>query len=102
MKFPPLLFAIVVFGSMAIQLLAVVIYRWRFLWGYQKRVVATVKQVQVWLDGCYVTAVWTDVLTGRSYIFRSPRIEFGLKQRVGDSVIVEIDPNHPERYCMKL
>ncbi len=97
-----LLFALVVTGSLAIQLLAVAIYYWRNSWRYGRQVVATVKQIQVWLDGWYVTAVWTDMLTGQNYTFQSPRIEFSLKQRVGDNVIVDIDPNHPERYWMRL
>ncbi len=97
-----LLFAIVVTGSLAIQLLAVAIYYWRNSWRYGRRVVATVKQIQVWLDGWYVTAVWTDMLTGQDYTFQSPRIESSLKQQVGDNVIVDIDPNNPERYWMRL
>ncbi len=102
MKAPLLLFAMVVTGTLAIQLLAVAIYYWRNSWRYGRRVVATVKQIQVWLDGWYVTAVWTDMLTGQHYTFQSPRIEFSLKQRVGDNVIVDIDPNDPERYWMRL
>jgi len=97
-----LLFALVVTGSLAIQPLAVAIYYWRNSWRYGRQVVATVKQIQVWLDGWYVTAVWTDMLTGQNYTFQSPRIEFSLKQRVGDDVIVDIDRNHPERYWMRL
>jgi hypothetical protein len=102
MKASLLLLAVVVTGTLAIQLLAVAIYYWRNSWRYGRRVVATVKLIQVWLDGWYVTAVWTDILTGQHYTFQSPRIEDSLKQRVGDNVIVDIDPNDPERYWMRL
>ena len=46
-----ILFTIVVGGSVLIQVLAVVLYRWRNSWRYRKRVVATIQQIQVWLDG---------------------------------------------------
>lgn len=102
MKAPLLLFSVVFIGSLAIQRLAIAIYTWHKTWRYGQQVVATVKQIQVWLDGWYVTAVWTDILTGQSYTFRSRRIDCGLKQRVGDRVIVNVDPNDPDRYWMKL
>jgi hypothetical protein len=95
-------FCIIVIGSLAIQFLFIALYQWRKTRQYRKQVVATVKQIQVWLDGWYVTAVWTDILTDRSYTFQSQRIDFDLKQRVGDSVIVNIDPKNPERYMMKV
>jgi hypothetical protein len=95
-------FCIIVIGSLIIQYLFIVVYQWRKTRQYRKQVVATVKQIQVWLDGWYVTAVWTDILTDRSYTFQSQRIDIDLKQRVGDSVIVNIDPKNPARYMMKL
>jgi len=102
MQTPLLIFAIVVTGTLAIQILAMAIYNWRNSWRYGRRVEATIKQIQVWLDGWYVTAEWTDMLTGRNYTFHSPRIEFSLRHRVGDTVIVDIDPNNLERYWMRL
>ncbi len=93
---------IVIVGSMLIQLLAVIFYRWRNTWRYRKRVVATIKQIQVWLDGWYVTAVWTDALTGQSHIFHSRCIEYGLEQRVGDSIHVDVDPHNLDHYRMLL
>jgi hypothetical protein len=94
-------FSIVFFGSLLIQILAVVIYKWRNTRPYRKQVVATVKQIQVWVDGWYVTAVWTDIVTQRSYTFESKCVAYDLKQHVGDSVIVQVDPKNPERYSMK-
>ena len=93
--------SIVFFGSLLIQLLAVVIYKRRNTRRYGKQVVATVKQIQVWLDGWYVTAVWTDMVTQRSYTFESMCSAYELKQHVGDSVIVHVDPKNPECYSMK-
>ena len=81
-------------------LLSVIIYKWRKARRYSLQVVATIKNIQVWLDGWYVTAVWTDVATNRIYTFHSQCIEFDLKQRVGDSLVVRVDPNNPERYAM--
>jgi hypothetical protein len=93
-------FGIVVFGSLLL-FLSVASYHWRYTWRYRKQVVATIKQIQVWLDGWYVTAVWTDVVQNRSYTFHSQRIKFDFKQRVGDKVIVNVDPKNTERYAMK-
>jgi hypothetical protein len=92
----------IIIGSLIIQFLFIAIYKRQKTRRYRKQVVATVKQIQVWLDGWYVTAVWTDILTDRSYTFQSQRIAIDLKQRVGDSVIVNIDPKNPEHYMMKL
>ena len=97
-----MLFGIVTGGSILIQLVAVVLYRWRNSWRYRKRVVATIKQVQIWLDGWYVAAVWTDVLTGQSHTFHSHRIESGFEQHVGERIIVDVDPNNFEHYRMML
>jgi hypothetical protein len=94
-------FSIVFIGSLLIQLLAVVIYKRRNTRRYGKQVVATVKQIQVWLDGWYVTAVWTDMVTQRIYTFEGMCIAYELKQHVGDSVIVHVDPRNPERYSMQ-
>ena len=93
---------IIVIGSLIMRFLPLTIYKWQKNRQYQKQVVATVEQIQVWLDGWYVTAVWTDIITNHSYTFQSQRIDFNLKQRIGDSVIVNLDPQNPERYKMKL
>ena len=94
-------FCIIFIGSLLMPFLSVTIYKWRKTRRYSKQVVATVKQIQAWLDGWYVTAVWTDMVTNQSYTFRSQCIEIGLKQRVGDCVLVHVDPNNPERYAMQ-
>jgi hypothetical protein len=100
MNTPLLPFSAVFVGSIIAPLLAVIIYKWRKARRYRMQVVATIKHIQVWLDGWYVTAVWTDVATNRIYTFHSQCIEFDLKQRVGDSLLVQVDPNNPERYDM--
>lgn len=97
-----LLFAIVVGGSVLIQALFFVIYRLRNAWRYQKQVVATIQQIQIWLDGWYVSATWTDALTGQCHTFYSKRIEFDLKERVGDSIIIDVDPDNYRRYRILL
>lgn len=97
-----ILFGIVTGGSLLIQVVAFVLYRWRNSWRYRKRVVASIKQVQIWLDGWYVAAVWTDALTGQCHTFHSHRIESGFKQRVGENIIVDVDPNNFEHYRMLL
>jgi hypothetical protein len=94
-------FDIVFIGSLLVPFLSVIIYKWRKTRRYGMQVVATIKHIQVWLDGWYVTAVWTDMVTNRSYTFRSQRIEIGLKQRVGEGVLVHVDPHNPERYAMQ-
>ncbi len=95
-----MVFAIVSGGSILIQLLAVVVYRWRNTSRYRRRVVATIKLIQIWLDGWYVTAVWIDAITGQNHAFLSHRIESGFAQRVGDTIIVDVDSNNFERYRM--
>jgi hypothetical protein len=96
------LFTIVVSGSVLIQLVFLVIYQWRNTWRYRKQVIATIKQIQIWLDGCYVAATWTDAITGQCHTFYSKRIEFSLEQRVGDNIIIDVDPDNFERYHMML
>lgn len=100
MNLPLLPFGAVFVGSILVPFLSVIIYKWRKTRQYSMQVVATIKHIQVWLDGWYVTAVWTDVVTNRSYMFHSQCIEFGLKHRVGDSLLVQFDPQNPDRYAM--
>jgi hypothetical protein len=42
------------------------------------------------------------LLFASTYTLQSQRIDFDLKQRVGDSVIVNVDPKNLEHYRMKL
>lgn len=97
-----LLFFIVVGGSVLIQLAFVVVYKRRKSWRYGKQVVATIHQIQIWLDGWYIAASWTDAFTGQKHTFYSKRIDVSLEQKVGDSVIVDVDPENFERYHMLL
>jgi hypothetical protein len=100
MNSPLLLIGAVSIGSLFMPLLAVIIYKWQKNRRYSMQVFATIKHIEIWLDGWYVTAVWTDAATNRSYMFHSPCIAFGLKQRVGDNMLVQFDPKHPDRYAM--
>ncbi len=59
--------------------------------GDRKQIVAIIEQVQIWVDGWYVTSVWTDALTGRSYRFHSHLIDCGLEPVVGECVIVNVE-----------
>ncbi len=97
-----MLFIIVAGGSILIQLMFFLLYRLHNTWRYSKQVIATIHQIQIWLDGWYIAATWTDVLTGQQYIFYSKRIDTYLEQKVGDSVIVDVDPENFERYHMQL
>jgi hypothetical protein len=96
---PPLLLAgIVSIGTMLIQLAAVALHYWNTRGRYREHLVAMIEQVQIWVDGWYVTAVWTDALTGRSYTFHSHLIDCGLEPVVGERVIVHVDPANYRRY----
>lgn len=100
---PPLLLAgIVSIGTMLIQLTAVALHYWNTRGRYRKQLVAMIEQVQIWIDGWYVTAVWTDALTGRSYTFHSHLIDCGLEPVVGEPVIVHVDPVSYQRYRVML
>jgi hypothetical protein len=96
---PPLLLAgIVSIGTMLIQLAAVTLHYWNTRWRFRIQLVAMIGQVQIWVDGWYVTSVWTDALTGRSYTFHSHLIDCGLEPVVGEGVIVHVDPANYRRY----
>ena len=100
---PPLLLAGIVFiGTSLIQLAAVALHYWNTRGRYSKRIVAMIEQVQIWFDGWYVTAVWTDALTGRSYRFRSHLIDCGLEPVVGERVIVQVNPANYQCYRVML
>ena len=100
---PPLLLAgIVSIGTMLIQLAAVALHYWNTRRRYREHLVAMIEQVQIWIDGWYITAVWTDVLTGRSYTFHSHLIDCGLEPVVGERVLVQVDPANYRRYRVML
>jgi hypothetical protein len=100
---PPLLLAgIVSIGTMLIQLAAVALHYWNTRGRYSKHLVAMIEQVQIWVDGWYVTAVWTDALTGRSYTFHSRLIDCGLEPVVGERVLVHVDPANYRCYRVML
>src|SRR5947199_9006981 len=91
MNLPLLPFGAVFGGSIIVPFLSVIIYKWRKTRGYSMQVVATIKHIEVWLAGWYVTAAWMDATTKRSYTSRRTCIEFGRKQRVGDTLRVDVD-----------
>ena len=62
---PLLLVGIVSLGTMLIQLAAFALHYWHTRGRYRKQIVAMIEQVQIWVDGWYVTSVWTDALTGQ-------------------------------------
>ena len=95
---PWLLVGIVSIGTMLIQLAAVALHYWTTRGRLSKQLVAMIEQVQIWVDGWYVTAVWTDVLTGRSYTFHSHLIDCGPEPVVGERVLVQVDPANYRRY----
>jgi hypothetical protein len=102
MPSPLLLVGIVSIGTMLIQLAAVALHYWVTRGRYGKQIVAKIEQVQIWVDGWYVTSVWTDALTGRSYAFYSRLIDCGLEPVVGESVIVNVDPANYQHYRVML
>jgi hypothetical protein len=97
-----LLFSIVSAGTILIQSVTVALHFWHKRGRYEKQVIATIKQVQIWIDGWYVTAVWTDVLTGKSYTFHSGCVDSGLEPLLGERVIVHVDPKNFKQYQMML
>ncbi len=99
---PLLLVGIVAIGTMLIQLAAFAFHYWNTRGRYRKQIVAMIEQVQIWVDGWYVTSVWTDALTGRSYTFHSHLIDCGLEPVVGERVIVHVDPTNYRRYRVML
>ena len=98
---PLLLVGIVSIGTMLIQLAAFALHYWNTRGKYRKHIVAKIEQVQIRVDGWYVTSVWTDALTGRSYTFHR-LIDCGLEPVVGKRVIVHVDPTNYQRYRMLL
>jgi hypothetical protein len=99
---PLLLLGIVCIGTTLIPLAAFALHYWNTRGRNRKQIVAIIEQVQIWVDGWYVTSVWTDALTGRSYTFHSRLIDCGLEPVVGESVIVHVDPTNYQRYRMVL
>jgi len=71
----------------------------------ERPILATVTEIQLeattWGNNWYVSAVWRDNTTGQTHIFRS-RNKYRPKQRVGDTVTVFCDPDHPKRFRMEL
>jgi len=47
MRVPLLVLGLIVVGSSVIQLVSVALYSWRTTWKHRRRIVATVKQIQV-------------------------------------------------------
>jgi len=74
--------------------------------GLSRQVVATVTQVQVEAGGLsnwwVVTAQWLDAQTGQTIIFRSHHLKFPPKKRIGEQVLVDIDPRNLKRYHMDI
>ena len=99
---PLLLVGIVSVGTMLIQLAAFALHYLNTRGRYRKQIVAMIEQVQIWVDGWYVTSVWTDALTGKSYTFHSRLIDCGLEPVVGERVIVNVDPANYRRYRVML
>ena len=99
---PLLLVGIVSIGTMLIQLAAFALHYWHTRGRYRKQIVAMIEQVQIWVDGWYVTSVWTDALTGKSYTFHSHLIDCGLEPVVGERVLVNVDPANYRRYRVML
>jgi hypothetical protein len=73
---------------------------------FSSSVVATVTKIEVEAtsvsSGWVVTAQWSDQLTGRTFMFRSHRLQFPPRLPIGGSVTVDIDPRNPTRYHMEL
>ena len=67
---------------------------------------ATVTKVEVEAtslsSGWVVTAQWSDLQRGQTYLFRSHRLQFPPHLSIGGSVKVDIDPSNPAHYHMDL
>jgi hypothetical protein len=73
---------------------------------FSSSVVATVTKIEVEAtsvsSGWVVTAQWSDQLTGRTFMFRSHRLQFSPRLPIGGPVTVDIDPRNPTHYHMEL
>jgi hypothetical protein len=71
-----------------------------------RRVVATITKIEVEAtslsSGWIVTAQWSDMHVGRTITFRSHRLQFPPKQRIGGPVMIDVDPRNPTHYRMEL
>ncbi len=94
------------FGGVTAQVLLIIDSNRRKRRWNERHVLAKVTDVQVEANNLssywYVIAIWSDVQTGQTYTFRSRSLAVRPQQRVGDTVIVRIDPNDPHRSSMQL
>ncbi len=71
-----------------------------------RRIVATITQIEVEAtslsSGWVVTAQSSDVLPGQTITFRSHRLQFPPKHKIGGPVMVDVDPRNPAHYRMEL
>ncbi len=74
--------------------------------GLSRHIVATITQIQVEAGGLsnwwVVTAQWLDAQTGQTITFRSHHLKFPPKKRIGEEVLVDIDPHNLKRYRMDI
>ncbi len=71
-----------------------------------RRIVATITRIEVEAttlsSGWVVTAQSSDVQPGQTITFRSHRLQFPPKHRIGGPVTVYVDPRNPAHYRMEL
>ena len=69
-------------------------------------VVATIMKIEVEAtslsSGWVVTAQWLDKQTGKTFTFRSHRLQFPPRLPIGGPVSVDVDPRNPTHYHMEL
>lgn len=95
-------------------LIAVLSYMgWEFnrIRHHGRRIVATITDISYGIgnstsqfshDHPYVTAMWTDPVTGRSYTFWQLAAENKPFYKIGSLVPILIDPRHPKFYEMQI
>jgi uncharacterized protein DUF3592 len=71
-----------------------------------RRVVATITKIEVEAtslsSGWVITAQWSDIQTRQTITFRSHRLQFPPKHRIGGTVTVDVDPSNATHYRMEL
>ena len=86
---------------------------WKFnhLHCYGRRIIATITDIRYGIgnsdfqfshDHPYVTAKWTDPMTGHSYTFWQLAAENKPFYKIGNFVPILIDPKHPTFYEMQI
>jgi len=110
---PLLLDTLLALGTLALMISFVIyqIYKIRWFTCHGRQIIAMVTSIRhetgktawgVSRDNHYLTATWTNPLTGQTYTFWAWTMNSSTAYTKGSLVPVLIDPNHPKRYAWNL